>query len=96
LHTGITRTDNVIPFPPQLRMVPIQPPHALPPKQTFALIEHDGRIYDLAAPARHLSAGELLKINDAVPRSAQEMWDEVVRRWPSLASEIVASVQPIS
>ena len=87
--------DNIIQFPPQLEVVPIQPPHTLSAEQVFALIEYDGRIYDLAALARHLSPLEVQEIGEVAPRSGQEMWDEVVRRWPALAAEIVAGVRPV-
>ena len=59
----------------------------------LALIEH-GRMYDLAPLVQQLSPAELQEISEAVPWSGQEMWDEVVRRWPALAAEIVASAQP--
>ena len=51
-------------------------------------------MYDLAPLIQHLSPGELQEIGEAAPRSGQEMWDEVVRRWPALAAEIVAGARP--
>ena len=94
MNTETAGADNIIPFPPQLRVVPIEPSVHLPSEQAFALIEHDGRLYDLAALIQQLSPREVQEITAAAPRSGQEMWDEVVRRWPALAAEIVADARP--
>ncbi len=48
------------------------------------LIEYDGRLYELAPLIRHLS-----------PQEVQEMWDELVRRWPALTAEIVTGARPV-
>ena len=58
------------------------------------MVEHDGRTYSLADLIRHLSAAELREVGSTAPRSAQGLWDEVVRRWPALAAEVVAGNQP--
>jgi hypothetical protein len=71
--------DNLIQFPQRLRVV---------------LIEHDGRVYNLTGLIRHLSPQEMRDVDATAPRSGQAVWDEVVRRWPALAAEIVAGVQP--
>ena len=86
--------DNLVPFPPRLRVVPLQPAPALPLEHELALNEHDGRMYDLAPLVQQLSPAELQEISEAAPRSSQEMWDAVVRRWPALAAEIVAGARP--
>ena len=83
-------TDNLIQFPPTLRVVPIEPVPVLLVEHELALIEHDGRMYDLALLVQQLSPGELQEIGAVAPRSGQEMWDAIVRRWPALAAEIVA------
>ena len=57
-------------------------------------VEHDGRLYTAAALLRHLSPDELEQVEAAAPRSVQELWDEAVRRWPALTSEIVAGARP--
>ena len=92
--------SNVIAFPTRLRVVPIpdQPSNGLVPETDdyLSVVEHDGRAYDLAALIRHLSYAELREIGQSVPRSGQALWDEVVRRWPALAAEIVAGVGPLS
>jgi hemin uptake protein HemP len=87
--------DNLIPFPQRRRVLPptedaslIRPDHAV------ALIEHDGRLYDLAALLQHLSPQEMREIDAAAPRPGQELWAEVARRWPALAAEIVAGARP--
>ena len=44
---------------------------------------------DLASLAQQLSPGELQEIGEAAPLSGQKMmWDEVVRRYPTLAAEV--------
>ena len=89
----------MIPFPRQLRVVPIVPfdvgPAPLPGDDPGAVIEHDGRIYDLAGLLRELASHQLREIGSAAPRSAQELWDEAVRRWPALTAEIVAGAAPV-
>ena len=57
-----------------------------------ALVEHDGRLHLLADLLRCLGPRHLQEVEAALPRTAQATWDEVVRRWPALAAEIVASV----
>ena len=88
-------TDNLIQFPQMLRVMPLELPPARPLEHELALIEHDGRMYDLAALIQQLSPQEVQEITAAAPRSGQEMWDEVVRRWPALAAEIVAGTRPV-
>ncbi len=76
--------DNIIPFPPQLRVVPIEPAPAQPLEHSLALIEHDGRLYDLAALVRHLSPAELQVIAAAGPRQVRRCgitWCGAGRRW---------------
>jgi hypothetical protein len=43
----------------------------MPPEQVFALIEHDGRMYDLAAFVQHLSPLEIQEIGATAPRSGR-------------------------
>jgi hypothetical protein len=94
LSNKTPETDNLVPFPPHLRAVPLEPTPALPLEHELALIEHDGRLYDLAYLVEHLSPAEIQEISASAPRSSQQMWDEVVRRWPALAAEIVAGARP--
>jgi hypothetical protein len=51
-------------------------------------------MYDLAYLINHLSPDKIRMIGVAAPRSGQEFWDEVLRRWPALAEEIVAGARP--
>ena len=89
-------SSNVIAFPARLRVVatetlgPSQPDPRRNEPQTA--VEHDGRVYDLAELLRHLSPAELRQVGETAPRSCQALWDEVVRRWPALAAEIMAGV----
>ena len=57
-----------------------------------SVIDHDGRPYKLTDLIRHLSPAELQEVVATAPRSGQALWDEVVRRWPALAAEIVAGI----
>ncbi len=57
-----------------------------------AVVEHDGQPRLLADLMRCLGPRHLREIEASLPRTAQATWDEVVRRWPALAAEIVASV----
>ena len=56
------------------------------------MLEHDGRPHLLSDLMRYLGPKHLREIEATLPRTAQATWDEVVRRWPALADEIVASV----
>ena len=88
---------NIIPFPTRLRVVPAEPDRRAPAgAEALAVVDHGGQAYDLAALIRHLSPAELREIGQTVPRSGQALWDEVVRRWPALAAEIVAGVGALS
>jgi hypothetical protein len=95
LNIETAGADNIIPFPPRLRVVSIEPSVPLSSGHDLALIEHDGRLYDLAALVRNLSPAELQVIAAAGPRSSQEMWDHVMRCWPAMAAEIVAGARPV-
>ena len=66
-------TDNLIQFPKLLRVVPIDPTPSLPLEHELALIEHDGRMYDLASLAQQLSPQEVQEIGATAPCSDQEM-----------------------
>ena len=57
-----------------------------------AAVEYDGRTYDLEALLRQLPPHFLQEVEATVPRSGQELWDEVVRRWPGTAAEVVAGM----
>jgi hypothetical protein len=94
LNDDALETDNLIQFPKLLRVVPIDLTPSLPLEHELALIEHDGRMYDLASLVQQLSPQEVQDIGAAAPRSGQEMWDAIVRRWPALAAEIVAGARP--
>ena len=61
----------MIPFPRQLRVVPIVPfdvgPSPLPGDNPGAVVEHDGRIYDLAGLLRELAPHQLREIGSTAP-----------------------------
>ena len=59
-----------------------------------AVVEHDGQMHLLADLMRCLGAKHLREIDASLPMTAQATWDEVVRRWPALAAEIVAGISP--
>lgn len=56
------------------------------------VMEHDGQLHLLPDLLRCLGARHLREIEATLPKTAQATWDEVIRRWPALAAEIVASV----
>jgi hypothetical protein len=86
--------DNVLPFPRQLRVVPIErEPDAASAGIMPAAVEYNGRSYDLEALLRLLPTHCLEEVEAAAPRSGQELWDEVVRRWPGTAAEVIAGVE---
>ncbi len=87
---------KVIPFPRQPRVVPIERGvYAAPAVVTPAAVEHDGHTYDLKALLRQLPPHCIREAEATAPRSGQELWDEVVRRWPGTADEIVAGAAHI-
>ena len=89
----MTEASNVVPFPRQLRAIPTSPaPEAPVAANPQPAVDHDGRLYPLHDLLRALSPEQLLTVEAALPRSGQEAWDAVVRNWPALAAEIVASV----
>ena len=81
---------GIVPFPPQLRVVRAPVDWPSPEQVEPVLVDHGGRTYRLADLMAPLSTAELEQVEAAPPRSGQEAWDLVVRRWPALAEEIVA------
>jgi hypothetical protein len=86
---------NVIPFPRQLRVVPIEQDIAVEAYVITATVEHDGRTYELESLLQQLPPHCFQEAVATVPRSGQELWDEIVRRWPGTAAEIAAGVAPV-
>jgi hypothetical protein len=92
----VSDPGKVIRFPVQLRVVPLSdPPIATSPadEPTILLVAHDGRLYALHALLAQLPAAYRLELQDAGPRSGQEAWDLVTRRWPALAACIAAGIK---
>lgn len=58
-------------------------------------VVHDGRAYMLADLFHALTPEEQAVVEQTAPRSFQEAWDEVVRRWPALAAKIAAVAVPL-
>ena len=82
---------NVVPFPRQLRVVPlvedaVQEPLVVSP----IMVEHNGSIYRLADLMRALLDQKMGLLNSLAPRSGQEIWDAVVRQWPLLADDLTS------
>ena len=73
--------DNIIPFPAPVVRLHIEPCHTVE-RGDLLVVEHDGRLYSLFA---RMPDHVLDEIDALVPRSAQETWNLVVRRWPRLA-----------
>ncbi len=92
----VTEASNVVAFPLQLRAVPASPaPEAAIATGPQPAVDHDGRLYPLHDLLRALTPEELRTVEASVPRSGQDAWDAVVRNWPALAAEIVASVPEV-
>jgi hypothetical protein len=87
---------KVISFPRQLRVVPVEEEEAAAPVAVVpAAVDHDGRTYALEALLRQLPPHCIREVEATAPRSGQELWDEVVRRWPGTAAEMVAGAVEI-
>ena len=86
---------KVIPSPRQLRVVPVEQDATIEAYVISAIVEHDGRTYELEGLLQQLPPLCFREAVSTVPRSGQELWDEVVRRWPGTADEIVAGVFPV-
>ena len=67
----------------------------IPLEHLVALIEHDGRMYALASLIEAVVAAGSPKIGAGAPRSGQEMWAAIVRRWLALAAEIVMGARSV-
>ena len=83
--------NNVIPFPAPVVRLHIEPHRPIERGELLA-VEHDGRLYSLAALLARLPDHVLDEVDAVVPSSAQETWDLVVRRWPKVAKSAVGSV----
>ena len=67
------------------RHVPHQPePTLCPPSLSM--------MYDLAILLQGLPPHCIRKVEATAPRSGQELWDEMVRRWRGTAAEAIAGV----
>ena len=77
-------SDNIIPFPAPVVRLHIEP-HRPIERGELLVVEHDGRLYSLAALLARLPDHVLDEIDALVPAASQETWDLVVRRWPRLA-----------
>jgi hypothetical protein len=89
----VTDSSNVVAFPRQPRVVSL--PDAEPETvlaEPAAIVDHDGRSYPLEDLLQCLTNDQLRTVAQSAPHCGQEIWDEVVRRWPALAEEIVARV----
>ena len=81
---------EVIPFPAPVVRFHVAPPP--PAAASLLAVEHDGAIHSLATLLARLPDPVLDELDAMVPRSAQELWDFVIRRWPRLAA---AAVRPV-
>ncbi len=85
----VEQPGNVIRFPPRFRVVP----NVTPATEGLITVEHDGQAYPAAVLLRLLTLNELRQIDAMKSCSAQDLWDEAVRRWPALTAEIVAGAR---
>jgi hypothetical protein len=79
-----TLSDNIILFRAPVMHLHIEPCRPIK-RGDLLVVEHDGRLYSLGALFARLPDHVLDEIDALVPRSSQETWDLVVRRWPRLA-----------
>ena len=89
----MAEASNVIAFPGKTRTLPalVAIDEDVSPVCRQA-VDHDGGLYPLEGLLRALTPDQLRMVEAAAPRSGQETWDDVVRRWPALADEIAAGV----
>ena len=85
--------DNVVPFPRRLRVAPFPAPN-VPDEDEQVAVVHDGQTYALEGLLRGLTPAAIQMVDGTASRSGQQIWDEVVRRWPALADEIAAAIGP--
>ena len=55
-----------------------------------AIIEHDGREYLLDKLLMHVPSSVLREIHAAGAVSGEHAWDEITRRWPDTARELLS------
>jgi hypothetical protein len=92
----MTDPDNVVQFPFMERVTPPAPVAGDAANdgddQPAAAVEHNGELYPAELLLRQLPPHSMQEIGAMAPRNLQAFWDEVVRRWPAMADEIVARV----
>lgn len=88
--------DNVVRLPFKERATPPAPAAGASANdgddQPAVAVEHDGRLYAADRLLRELPPHSIREVGATAPHSLQAFWDEVVRRWPAMADEIVARV----
>ena len=60
-----------------------------------ATVEHDGRTYELERLLQQMPPRRFHQAVSTIPRSGQELWDEVVRLWPGMAADVLAGAVAI-
>ncbi len=85
--------SDIIPFPAPVVRLRLEQAGVADSPHSLLAVEHDGRIYSLATLLARLPAAVLDELDNLVPRSAQETWDVVVRRWPT-AARVAVGAQP--
>ncbi len=87
---------TVVPSPPRKQATPPAPVAGAfasdANDQPAAAVEHDGRLHAAGCLMHELPPHSLREVGATAPRTLQAFWDEVVRRWPAMADEIVARV----
>ena len=72
----------IIPFPAPVVHLHVELGPAVELRRPQVVVEHDGRLYLLAALLEQLPDRVLADVDGLVPRTAQETWDLMVRLWP--------------
>ena len=83
--------NAVIQFPAAVVPLRFKPSHTAASEMSLLAVEHDGAVHSLATLLARLPNDVLDELDALVPRSAQEIWDLVVRRWPKLAKAVAYS-----
>ena len=58
------------------------------------IVKHGGCEYVLHELLLHIPSKSLQAVGATAPANPQAVWDEVVRRWPTVAADAVSSCPP--
>jgi hypothetical protein len=85
--------SNIIAFPRIIRMEKLAEAAPARAPALGAVVDHDGRAYALAALLGQLEPDVIAVVMGLAPRSGQQVWDHVARRFPRQAEAAVRRAQ---